>query len=57
MTVTEQVQEDSLRMSCPRCKIELPPTDDPFYGKVYVCDACGIIIIELKYRSFTDRLK
>lgn len=47
MTVTEQVQISSLLMSCPRCKIELSPTDDPFYGKVYVCETCGIIVIEL----------
>ena len=46
MTVTEQIQK-SLLMSCPRCKIELSPTDDPFYGKVYVCEACGILVIEL----------
>jgi len=43
----EQIQVSSLQMSCPKCKVELSITDDPFYGKVYVCDACGILVIEL----------
>lgn len=44
---TEQVQVSSLQMSCPKCKVELSITDDPIYGKVYVCEACGILVIEL----------
>ena len=38
-------------MNCPKCKVELSITDDNAYGKVYVCEICGIIVIELNIHA------
>ena len=40
-------------MICPKCKAELPITDDPIYGRVYVCETCGILVIELN--TYADK--
>lgn len=40
-------------MKCPKCGDELPLRDDTGYGYVYVCQYCGIIVLDIKlsYRS------
>jgi len=43
-----------LQMICPKCKVELSITDDKAYGKVYVCETCGILVIKLNARADKD---
>ena len=36
-----------MKMNCPRCHENLEATDDG-YAYIYVCEKCGIIIIDTK---------
>ena len=51
MLRSELVVEEE--MNCPKCKVKLSFTDDPIYGKVYVCETCGILVIELN--TYADK--
>ncbi len=43
-------------MKCPVCGDELEITDDPKYGNIYVCEKCGIIIINVRSSSLIKRV-
>jgi len=41
-----------MKMNCPRCHEELEATDER-YAYIYVCEKCGIIIMDMKIKIGT----
>ena len=41
-------------MKCPNCQKEMK-RDDTFYAQVYVCEECGIVVLDFKLKLPIDR--